>query len=409
MPIGSVPPPTQHPDEAPLICIPVNEQWIPILLGALQPLKYPEYWSGTLEENRGARKDFGILLDQIMQGVNCMAIPCCEDTIYLRRINPETGRFERSSDGGATWSPSPDDPMHIVRQLPPRSVPEGEDAKCNAATGFGENFNDIITAQSENLGTATTVLELAAAVAAVILDIIIAIVTEGIGAAAAIAITDAIFAAAVAAFTEGKTAFDDYWTSENKDKILCAAYCTIGDNGQFTQEQWDNFRHKVRLDLPPGAALDFALTAANSAGFVGASNMASYGVVADADCSECDCDGACDISGWEVWSGYGTINEGTRTSTFVEITAPNVGGQYHVIFISPDVDECCDIGAQADSSGQIYVSSGAASSSSYCPCGSDNTIFDTNWLSLGFGSVSMNGVHFGSLVPFTLTIDTTRT
>lgn len=405
MPIGKVPPPSAHPDDEPLVCLSVNQEWITRLIGVIQPMKYPEYWGGTLEQNRQARKDFGILLDQLMSLEDCNMAKCCEDTIYLYRQNPDTGRFERSSDGGSTWLPDPVDPIYVTKQLPPRAVPEGQDAKCNAATGFGENFDDIITVQSENLGTAVTVFELAAAVAAVIIDIIVAIVTEGVGAVAIVSITDAIFAAAAAAFTEGKTAFDDYWTNEKKDAVVCAAYLTIGDNGQFTQDQWDAFRHKVKMDLPPAAALDFVMTAANAAGFVGGSNMASYGVVADADCSECG--DFCTLTDWGILAGGGTIDTGTRTPTHVEIDASLVGGNYYVVFASPAADTCCDLSVQSDNAGMIYTVSGSPTASWYNPCGTDPADLPSGGTSLSFGSFNMNGVKYQSATPFRLGIDTT--
>jgi len=366
MPIGTVPPPDQHPDDDPLICIPVNVEWIPILLGALQPLKYPEYWGGTLEENRRARKDFGLLLDQIMRAEDCMPSVCCEPQIYIYRVNPDSGRLERSADDGATWTPDPKDPMHSTVKLPP--IPQGtlSDTKCNAATGFMEHFDDIITAQSENLGTAITIAELATAVAEVLLDIFVIIVTEGAGAPIIVGISTAIFAAAAAAFNEGKTAFDDYWTNDRKDTVLCDAFCTMGSNGQFTQAQWDNFRHKVRADLPAGAALDFTLTAVNAAGFVGASNLASYGNVASADCSECGCECSAEI--WEIFSSsterYGTIVEmGDDFIIFDLDNAPLTVGEYFLRVKSLTVDTCCRID-------KYEVISGATPNiSAYALCG----------------------------------------
>jgi len=337
MPSGNVPPPTQHPDEPEFVCIPVNREWIPILLGALQPLKYPEYWSGTLDENRGARKDFGLLLDQIMQAEECNMATCCEDKIYIKRLNPETGRLERSSDDGATWTTDPTDPTNIVVKQPPPVTDGGSTTKCDAASNFSQHWNDLITASSENLGTATTIVELASGLAAIIIDIIIAIVTEGAGLVLAVTIADAIFAGITAAFGEGKTAFDAYWTSDNKDKILCAAFCTMGDNGQFSQTEWEDFKHKVRADLPAGAALDMVLTAANAGGYVGGSNMASYGFSADSDCSEC-CPSCAGL--WDVYDEtHGTIL--SRDETQITIEATFIGSGYYVILSTMAADVCC--------------------------------------------------------------------
>lgn len=333
MPIGTVPPPSQHPDEEPLVCLEINEQWIPIILGALQPLKYPEYWGGTLEENRRARKDFGILLNQIMLEEDCdVAKECCEDVIYIHRIDPVTGRLQRSSDGGDTWTTDPTDPLNVITKIPPLITAGGSKTKCDAATNFQEHFNDVITASSENLGTATTIFELAAAVAAVIIDIIVAILTVGAGAVTVIAITDAIFAACAAAFAEGKTAFDAYWTSDKKDKVLCAAFCTIGDDGQFTDAQWNAFRAKVKVDLPAGAARDMVLTTVNAGGSIGASNMASYGAAALSDCGDCACNdfirlfvstgGGTQLDWDGEWLTCNGVAGGGHYTSFIQVSNP---------------------------------------------------------------------------------------
>lgn len=338
MPIGSVPPPTQHPDEEPLICVPINREWIPVILGALQPMKYPEYWAGTLEENRGARRDFGILINQIMLAEGCdMASVCCEPTIYIYRINDDTGRFERSSDFGENWTTDPADPLYSFVKMPAQIRDTVDHTRCDAATNFSENFNSVITDSSENIGTAASVFELATAIAGIIIDIIVTIASGGTAGTVAVAVTSAIFSACVAAFTEGKTAFDAYWNSERKDAVFCAAYCTIGDNGQFSQTQWEDFKHKVRLELTPSPALDMVMTSVNAAGYVGGSNMASYGSAALADCASCDCECSdpCEID----WTFFG-VEDVVKLSDCHYTMTKSAGGA-HFAFTSGDQSLCC--------------------------------------------------------------------
>lgn len=260
-----------------------------------------------------------------------MAQICCEPQVYIYRINPDTGRMERSVPDSNVWTADPNDPIHAPVMLPPITRPTVDHTKCDAATNFSEHFNDVITATSENLGTASSVAELAAAIAGVLLDIFIIIVTGGAGAVWATSIATAIFGVVTAAFTEGKAAFDAYWTNDNKDKVLCAALCTIGENGQFSQTQWEDCKHQIKLDLTPSPALDMVLTAVNAAGYVGANQMASYGAAADADCGGCDCLTWCytwdltmdkylwdvvDAGVYVVGEGFKVTNAGTSSPYF---------------------------------------------------------------------------------------------
>ena len=357
MPIGNVQVPVTHVTDEPTKCIPVNVDWIPALLAMVAPARFPEFWAGTLEENRRARLEVQNLMSLIALGDDCNMAICCEPQIYIQRINPDTGRLERSSDGGGTWTTDPTDPINNIVQQPPIVRDTVNHTKCDAASNFKQHFEDVITGCSENLGTAVSIVQLAGGIAALLLDIFIIIVTEGAGIAIVTTITGAIFSGISAAFAEGKAAFDAYWTSDNKDKILCAAYCTIGDNGQWTQTGWEDFKHKARADLPPGAALDMVLTSVNAAGYVGANNMASYGAAALEDCTSCLCSEGC-ASHFTGTAGQGTIID--RGDNYVTIqsqfnTSPF---PYNMARLVSDLDtpNCCTIVSIELLSGASYGS-----------------------------------------------------
>jgi len=298
MPAGELQPPSAHPDDAPLVCLSINQEWLAYLIGMVYPARYPEYWGGTLEENRRARADVMTLMSMLQDAEDCDMATCCEQQIYQYRINPDTGRLERTKDNGTTWTTDPADPANVIVQQPPPTRGGVPATKCDAATNFLEHFEDVIAGCSDNLGTAVTIVQLAGGIAALLLDIFIIVVTEGTGIAVVTTITGAIFAGITAAFTEGKAAFDAYWTETELDGILCAAYCTLEDNGQWTQTGWEDFKHEARINCTPGAALDMVLTSVNAAGYVGGNNMASYGNAATADCGSCDCS---DCSCYENW------------------------------------------------------------------------------------------------------------
>lgn len=333
MPIGDIQPPVAFPDDEPLVCVAINAEWIPYLIGALRPMRYPEYWSGTLEENRHARRAVANLLDQLMQAEECdnvtTIINCCPEEETIKRFNPITGETEISKDGGTTWEV---DPHSIQTQIvmQPSPVDTGTAAnKCDAATNGWEHIEDIIAGVSDNLATAGTVFELAVAVAEIILVVAIALITGGAGSAIAIEIAALIWGAATAAFEAGKEAFDAYWTQEERDKILCALYCTIGDTGQFTDAQYQSFLARWRTDATPSVAFNMVISSVMAVGVAGLNNLCSYGNHADADCAACDCnpcEGEWDFTKTFLYPGA-TYNLGTKVNgSGLNLTTPQ--GQF---------------------------------------------------------------------------------
>jgi len=233
MPIGTVLPPAEHPDEEPLICVQLNRSWISYLIGALAPLKYPEYWSGTLEENRQARRDTNNLIFMLMQSVECgddpMAVNyCCVDRHIIKRVNPVTLQVEISIDGGETWTPDPKGLDTIVTELPP-PVPNGTAAdKCHAAgNGYG-HIQDMIEVIHQQKQDDVTLSEMIVAVATALFSLIAFWLSAGAAALAIPALFEAIFAAIVGVRQMDLTAYDAYWSESERHKILCALYCTIG-------------------------------------------------------------------------------------------------------------------------------------------------------------------------------------
>lgn len=348
MPEGQLQPPSAHPDDAPLVCLQVNQEWLAYLIGMVYPARYPEYWGGTLEENRQARKDTMTLMAMLQEAEDCgMAQVCCEPQIYILRVNPDTGRPERSIPGSDVWTPDPTDPLFDIRPLPPIVRDTEDGTKCDASTNALEHIEDLITATSENIGTAITVFELAVAVAGFLLEVFLIVLTGGAASPAALEIAGLIWAAATAAFVEGKTAFDDYWTNDNKDKILCALFENIGADGTFTPTQYEDFKHQVYADLPPSPALDMVMTSLNAGGYQGLNQMASYGSAAGADCSGCTTP-PCDVEQWEIapaGADHGVITNTTSNTMTIEAhTAAGDSNYYAIIHNFTGV--CRIIGAE---------------------------------------------------------------
>jgi len=267
---------------------------------------------------------------------------CCDDQPVEHRYNPETGRPEVSYDGGATWREDPNDIQNQIPLYPPLVTGGGGKTKCDAATNASEHINELIEATKTNLETATTVFSLAQAVAEAALAIFIVIVSGGTLSPLVATLMAAIWAAAQGVFALGIEAYDAYWTVDKKDAILCALYCNIGENGQFTEAQYQSFRSKVKSTLPASPAFDIVMTTINAGGATGLSQMASYGNAAEADCSSCDCVSCeCDIQTFIAAGTYVSCDGNHMTVNSVD----DGGGKQAVYLVygdgtTYDVNKC---------------------------------------------------------------------
>jgi len=327
MPIGNIPPPIENIDSEPTIALCINKTWAARLIGQIWGLRYPEAWGGTLEENRHARAEIKNLINMLMSTEECgdVAKDCCVDVYIIQRISPITGLLQISIDNGTTWQPAPGSfPTMIVQPIPP--VTSGVSAtKCDAASNAMQHINDWITQVSNDFDTAVTLVEFATLVVGAIINAVLIILSEGALTAAEVQIIGAISGAMAAVWAGGKALFTGYWSSDTKDKVLCALFCTIGEDGSFTDGQFSDYWNRCSADLPAGLAKSLFLGFMSSIGSQGLNAMAASGASADADCSGCP---SCDV---EVW----IVNAATLAN---ELVLPDEGtDNQYTIESQPDV------------------------------------------------------------------------
>jgi len=335
------------------ICIPKNVTHMKAFWGALWELTFWNNWepdaahSGTLVAHVWERYYLS-WQRQMNELPDCEGnVNCCEPLPVLHRIDPVTGYPQVSYDNGETWKSDPNSIQSQITVLPPLVHEGSTSTKCDAATNASEHVNELITATGENLETASTVFALAVGIAEAILALFLILISAGTLAAPVTAVATAIWAAATSLFNLGISAYNAYWTVDKQDAILCALYCNIGDNGQFTEEQYQSFRAKVKGQLPASPALDIVMTSINAGGAVGLSQMASYGNAAEADCSSCSC--SCDPTSWTVTVldgvPVGTIlSYGTNYVIVRSVAHPSFGGLTGEISIQTNDDNvCCQI------------------------------------------------------------------
>jgi hypothetical protein len=222
------------------------------------------------------------------------------------RTNPETGVVETSMDGGATWTPNPnEDPrLNPVYQLPPNTAP---DVQCAAAAGMVEDIRRVLEAGT--LGTG------AGGLATVLITLLL---IPGIGwmwAAMLLfagSIILAMSAGTLAAFTE-----DVY------EQLLCIFYSNINADGSVTAEQLETIHDQVVSDIGDALVSDFVQLVFNMHGFVGLTNAGSAYADPDADC-------AC-VPGWCRLEDFSISDYDWEPATEFSLSALYAAGAWNTV------------------------------------------------------------------------------
>lgn len=323
------------PKQCLCIQIPNHPDWKRVIAGCLFELSYWFNWERT-GDNSGAQ--CAAVWKQVYSSIDWSDMSCCCDQpVLIYRINPDTGNVEQSSDGGTTWTPAAGGLQSVIVQPVPPVTSGVAGTKCDAATNVAGQVQVWIDQVSNDFTTAVTILEFATAVLEAILVAVVTILSAGTLTAAEALVLPTIAAALYAAWGAGKTVFDDYWTTDIKTKILCAAYCNISDDGSFTDAQFSAFWNKVNADLPAGPPKMLFMGFLSSVGAAGLNAMAATGSSADSDCSDCDCNPCADPCEIE-WTFFGVTDIVKIDDCHYTMTTTGVG---HFAFTSGDQDLCC--------------------------------------------------------------------
>jgi len=93
-----VPAPGAHPDEPNFLCVSFNENWLPYILGALEPLRWTDKYQGDEATRTLAARRAENLIYLFMS-----AIPCEGDEMRLRQKPGSPCVMQASYDTGNTW------------------------------------------------------------------------------------------------------------------------------------------------------------------------------------------------------------------------------------------------------------------------------------------------------------------
>lgn len=350
-----------------MMCVRYNPAWAAVLASACNQLIQLSTWAGSDEDKKLAANratNLKILLQQFEECDMC----CCRD-IVLHRVNDD-GELQISTDGGVTWTQDPQDPRITGVQYPPMPM-DDHHTKCDAATNASDWIGNIISETSSQLGGAGSLLEIAAAIAAVLFGVFVAPESLPILLPVLIPIISALVFL-------GQAGWDAYFTETVRSEILCALYCTVGDNGAWTAGQYADFLAKLASDLPASVAKDLIIDLVTRAGIIALNDNAAIGTSADADCSDCECTPGCHTDSWTIYANDGT--HGTNLQVGVDATGPYIqltsgtiaAGHYYAILTLPNNTICCRWNSFA------YVGTTPAGGGGFgTPCGSASGAFQT--------------------------------
>jgi len=359
------------------LCIPKNRDHMSAFFGALYQLTLWQSWQED-DAHSGAELAkvwwrYYLSWNRTMSELDCEEgmSKCCVPNPELKRIDPVSERPQVSYDNGATWQQSPDDTESKITLLPPIVRSGSPKTKCDAATNAIQHINELITATGENLTTAADVFSLGIAIAEAALGLFLVIVSAGTLSPLVIGLATAIWAAATSVFALGIDGYNAYWTTDKQDLIFCKIVCNIGENGQFTEAQYQAFRSQVKAALPASPALDIVMTTINAGGAQGLSQMASYGSWATADCDSCDCGGGCSTE-WHISEPnpgdvLGVILSQDANEIVAQTTNPQGGSGWYVYMDTGSMDNCCF------TSFEVLESTSEVSPTWY-PCGSTSFV-----------------------------------
>lgn len=371
--------------------IPNNLDWKMIVNGGVSELIYK--WNfeqfGLLTPDEVAAR-FEIMFDEylISDCGDCMG--CCHETV-LHRVG-EGGGLEINIDGGG-WIPDPSDPRATATLYPP-IVFDSHHTKCDAAINASVHIAHIVAETSDQLGGTGSIIEIAAAIVIGIFALFIAPETLP-------ELAPVILPLIAGLLFLGQAAWDAYFTADTDSKILCALFCTIGEDGTFTDAQYAAFLARLAADLPASPAKDYFIQIVSRIGTVGINDYAAIGTSADGDCTDCPCTDSCDLTNWAVlentpnYFGIVVSRDETTGDIVVSTDVINTDGGYYIIIKTPAADTCCSLKAVEVTSGE--VTGGRARIN----CG---TAFDFEAFNYGLDPLDqcLNALLYKSSVPFTV-------
>lgn len=277
-----------------------------ILRGIIEPLAWStRWWSDTdtainQDELTAFRDD---IIRRLMMG-------CCGDETPIQYRYTGDGILQRSDDGGTTWTDAPEfDPRNNSVEFPPIEGEDGSDKRCSAATGAAALVKEQIGSNLTDEMTRYTLQQL-------ITDWVQTMIQSSNPFEALLTvITNQIFALVISVIRPALT--DPVY-----HQFACALYCTMADDGSFSDSQWQEARLKVESNITGVAGL-FLGHLVYLLGMRGLTNLVRSAPAADGDCSDCECTDPCVI----------VVNTAPGMAVHLNVPPTDIDGDGNCVYI----------------------------------------------------------------------------
>lgn len=294
--VGYLIPENIEPEENICICVPVPKDWghINAFMGQMTELAKWLTWEKTGDDSalRAARRWIEII-GCITEEVNCKMSSNCgcggENPPVEQRID-DNGFITVSPDGGATWVvDTANDGRFVGTTLPPAATGTTDEKKCQYANSIVTTLKEKQAADLALRETASSVTDFINGITGFLIGL--GVITGGITVVITVLagvifsiVTKVVAADFAAAFTE------EVWAD-----TLCAAYCSMADDGSFSQAQFVLFQGQIREKVGlSGTASDWLVSHIKVMGTVGLTNAARQLRAGALDCSGCECIPPCE-------------------------------------------------------------------------------------------------------------------
>jgi len=363
---GYLLPETPNPEDRICVCVPIpnDPRHIQAFLGQLVQLGYWYNWERDEEKTaRLAATEWRKIYECVVEEINCIMASNCgcgDEQPTNTRINPETGAFEVSYDGGETWEPDPgSDPRESGLEWPPNTDDPTPATRCASANSVVTFLETTQTAEYDQLVANATIADMIAALIGVAAGV-------GLLFGALPAVILGFFAFVVNQFGHMIAAdFQSQFTAATWDELLCIVWCNIAEDGAITESQWQIIKQKCEADIGGYAGI-WLKDHINLFGRVGLQNAARAAFPGTRDCDTCLCADCSNLDNWEVV--WGTILE--QTPGYLRMASGASGGgnvSVRLANYQGVPNECCAV--------TYNIITGVVQNQAYYPCGSETPIF----------------------------------
>lgn len=315
--------------------IPDDPTWIQNFVGLLA---VPRYWFNWDRDEARSGKILANYWSELFDQIDWSTMSCCCDNPpAIFRYN-SSGVYQRSTDGGATWTDAPGfDYRNTSTTWPPPSALGIDNGQCQAADGVVYTIKTKIIADMDSSSSAADIL---AIIAAVLFSILSA------GSLAAFTPLIAAIGAAIVNF--GVDATKAALTDAVWNRLRCNVFCHMNTSSSIDATGFAGVLAQLATD-ESGIALIVLQNIINAAGVVGVTNMLRSNTGdPDADCS-CGCGDCTNLADWGILTfdsiACGTIiSRGDNYIIVGGVFHPDFGGVADLaILTTPDSMSCCKI------------------------------------------------------------------